>query len=445
MIAVLLVLGLSAPGLPAPIEAAVDQVSWTPAKVSRLIERMPKVELHLHLDGALTPELIQALAREQDHPTLRDKSLDEIRRLATIEEPRASLAAALEVFHVVLSVLRRPEAVERVAYDLARRARGQNILYFEARFAPALMTGPSLSAEEALRSALRGLRRGERDFGVQSAVIICLIRPFELVSRRDNEAMLDLAIRYREQGVVGLDVAGDEAALGLEAYRDLLLAGRRVGLRLTPHAGEVAGGRNLETALELGVDRLGHASQLREKPELRAEVARRGIVVEISPTSNLRTAAITSYEAHPAPGWLREGLRLAPSSDDPGIFGIDLVHEYRVLAERMGLTPRELVAVSLQALDGVFLPAGEKADLRRRFEAELLRLLGELAGGPVLESPAACPSSSASVSAPTRSSRRSARGAWKRSTRPRLRTPGVGTRRSAPDAAAVVSSSAVLG
>lgn len=379
--ALLLAAGLTAPALPAPVEAAIGRVSWTPARISQLVERMPKVELHLHLDGALPPELIQELAREQGHAGLRDRSLDEIRRLAMVEKPRASLAEALEVFEVVLSVLRRPEAVERAAYELVRRAREQNVLYFETRFAPALMVGPRLSAEEALRSALRGLRRGETDFGVPGAVIVSLIRPFELLSRRENEAMVDLAVRYRDQGVVGLDVAGDEAALALEAFRDMLLEARRAGLRLTAHAGEVPGSKDIETALELGVDRLGHATQLREQPELRREVARRGVTIEINATSNVRIGAIPGYSAHPAREWLREGLRLAPSTDDPGVFGIDLAHEYARLAESMGFTPRELVAVSLQALDAAFLPPDAKAELRRRFEAELLRLLAELGAG----------------------------------------------------------------
>ena len=182
--------------------------------------------------------------------------------------------------------------------------------------------------------------------------------------------MLKLAVEFAGRGVVGLDVAGDEDGEPLSSYEGWLRRGRAAGLGLTAHAGEAPGGRALETAIALGVDRLGHAVRLAERPDLADEVRRRGLVIEANPTSNVRTRSVPSYRDHPLGAWRRSGLRATVSTDDPGLFGIDLAHEYLVLHEHLGFSPPELLALSYEGISALFLPEERKKALSARFVEE---------------------------------------------------------------------------
>jgi len=365
-------------GLPSSLAAAVDRVRWTPERVDFLIREMPKAELHLHLDGSLSPETIARLVSDLEGSPLRGKTPAEIARLSVVSEARPSLAKVLEAFGVVLPVLRRPAAVSEAAYELARRVARSNVRYVEVRFAPALLSAPGFTAEDALRAALDGLERGGRDFGPSWGVIVCLLRP-GLMAKDENRAMMDLALAYRKHGVVGVDVAGDEAAAPLSVYEPLLREAKAAGLGLTVHAGEVPGSPDLATALALGVDRLGHTTRLPEHPDLLGEVVARRIPIEVNLTSNLRTSAVPDLRAHPAWEWRRLGIPLAIGTDDPGVFDIDLVGEYRLLQTHLGFVPRDLVAVTLQSVDAAFAPADDRGRMREAFERDLGGLLDRLA------------------------------------------------------------------
>lgn len=373
------------PGISPDLHARFARVEWTPARVEALARRMPKVETHLHLDGAVSPETLFRLARESRESagtSLGGLTLEEIRHRVVVDEPRESLAAVLAAFGDVLPLLQRPEAVELAAYELVRAAAGDGTRYVEVRFAPALHVAAGLDQEAVLRSALAGLERGDRDFGVASAVIVCLIRPPAYVSFAANRAMLDLALAHRGRGVVAIDLAGDEAAAPLSDYAGLFRRAKEGGLHLTAHAGETATSGDLATALALGIERLGHGVELARQPELLAEVIRRGVAIEVNLTSNLRTGEVPNPAAHPVKGWFRAGARVALSTDDPAIFGIDLPGEYLLLHRELGFTAEELAAVALQGVDSLFLPEGERRKMRADFESEIARLLDELANTP---------------------------------------------------------------
>ena len=363
------------PPLPAELRAAADAVRWTPERTSRLIRGMPKVETHLHLDGALSPATIKELAVRQDYAPLASKTVAEIAALSIVGGPMASLAEVLRKFGVVYPLLRTRDAVETCAHEAARAAARENVRYAEFRFAPALQSAAGFSPRQVLDAALAGLARGKDDFGVDSGVIVCLIRPFAFVDRGRNEEMLELAVAYKDRGVVGLDLAGDEAAQPLSDFADYFARAKTAGLRLTAHAGEAPGSSDLETALSLGVDRLGHATLLAGNPELLAEVRRRGLTIEVNLTSNVRTSAVKSAAAHPVKDWYAAGVPIALSTDDPGSFGIGLSHEYELLSRELGFGAVEILDASFQAVDALFLPETRKRALRASFEAETLALL----------------------------------------------------------------------
>lgn len=369
----------AAPDLPAGLRTRVERVEWTSARVEALVRRMPKAEGHVHLDGSLSPESVLRLARAQGYGPLENLTLEEIRRRTVIDRPRPSLAEVLGVFQTVYPLLRNADAMATVAFELVASAARQNTRYVEVRFAPALQAAPGFGQEAVLDAVSAGLERGRAEFGVGSAVVLCLIRPEALVSMAANRETLELALARRGRGVVAIDLAGDEAASPLSAYAGLFRRARRGGLGLTAHAGEVPGSGDLETALELGVDRLGHGTDLARRPELLAEVIRRKIPIEVNLTSNLRTGAVAALGEHPVRRWFDSGATLVLGTDDPGVFGNDLPGEYLLLHRELGFSPAELVAVALQGVDALFLPEAERRRMRREFERELERLLEELA------------------------------------------------------------------
>jgi adenosine deaminase len=342
---------------------------------------MPKAEVHLHLDGSLSPETIQELAAEQGYARFSHLSVKEIARMTVVDRPRPSLAEVLEAFQEVYPLLRTPKAVEKAAYWAVADAARDNVRYVEVRFAPVLQAREGFDPEQVLQSALRGLSRAKAETGVGSGVILCLLRPFSWVSLEKNREMLRLALKYRKRGVAGVDLAGDEAAQPLADYRGLFEAAKAGGLRMTAHAGESPGSRDIEAALDIGVDRLGHAVLLADTPGGLEKVLSRGVPIEVSLTSNLRTSIVPDLASHPVRAWYRAGVPIALSTDDPGVFGNSLSGEYLLLARGLGLKAEDVLAVSFESVDALFLPPKEKRRLRGRFEKETLDLLAGLAKG----------------------------------------------------------------
>ncbi|MBI5247834.1 MAG: adenosine deaminase [Elusimicrobia bacterium] len=339
------------------------------ARLEKFLLALPKVENHLHLDGALSPQTVQRLAQYVPDSPLKTLSLDEIRRKVVVEKPREALGEVLAAFDAFYPLLKSAAAVEIAAYEAGREAARQNVLYHELRFAPVLQETKEFTPRQALEAALRGADRGRRDFGVGFGVIICLLRPFSVVSREKNEEMAALAVDFAGKGVVGLDVA--DAGAGNEAlsnYTRWLGAGRAAGLGLTAHAGEAPRGRELEDALELGVNRIGHGVQLRARPDLVKAIRAAGIVIEANLTSNVRTGAVSSYKTHPVRDWFDGDVKVSLSTDDPGVFGVDLIHEYRALAQEHGFAPRELAQVARAGLESLFMKEDAKAALRKEFD-----------------------------------------------------------------------------
>lgn len=359
------------PFLPQTLRLLARRGRWTPERMARFVAAVPKVETHLHLDGALSPETVLRLAQSAPESPLRGLSVEEIRRKVVVDQPRATLSAVLDAFHAFYPLLRSAQAVELSAYELARDCARQNTLHAEVRFAPSLQATEDFPMSAVLDAALRGLERGRADYGVGSGVIICLLRPFAVVDREANEAMAALAVEYAGRGVVGLDVAdagpGDQS---LSEYGVWLRRGREAGLGLTAHAGESPRGGEIEDALEIGVERIGHGIILRERPDLVQELIRRGTVIEVNPTSNLRTGAVASYREHPVRAWKDAGLTVTLSTDDPGVFGIDLAHEYGALAREAGFTAEELLEMSWNGIWSLFLPEARRAGLAARFERD---------------------------------------------------------------------------
>jgi adenosine deaminase len=208
-------------------------------------------------------------------------------------------------------------------------------------------------------------------------VIVSLFRPMSLERNAD---MLDAAIAFADRGVVGIDLAGDEAAVPLARFAELYRRAEAAGLWRTVHAGEVEGSEDLALALELDVDRIGHAKYIDDHPALFEAVVERGVGLEVNLSSNHRTGAIASLAEHPAKRWFDAGAAISVSTDDPGIFGITLTGEYMLLIEALGFTVGDLIELQRRAITTTFLSEIDRGAIEARMLTELEVLLKKEAG-----------------------------------------------------------------
>ncbi len=328
-------------------------------------KRLPKIDLHLHLDGAIR---VPTIAELGDELGIKLPSYDPrvLAKFVQVDRDCRSLTDFLKRFEVFYPLLPFAKTQERIAYELCEDCARDNVIYFEARFAPSLCTGPKFNMEDAVVAALEGFRRGQRDFGVRCGTILCCYRS---VSLRENLETVQLAHKYRDRGVVGIDLAGDENHFPAAPHAEAFTLARKLEIPITIHAGE--GGRpgNIrEAVFTHGATRIGHGVSLQHDPELLKAVRDRGTVFEICLTSNLQTCTVPSAQAHPFRKFLDEKLRVTLNTDDPAISNITLSDEFELAVREYRLGPVELRSLLLNAADAVFADASTRRELAGRFD-----------------------------------------------------------------------------
>ncbi|MFC5451334.1 adenosine deaminase [Paenibacillus aestuarii] len=333
--------------------------------------KLPKVDLHLHLDGSVKPETILELALHQgiDLPVYdKDQLIPHMR----VNDECSSLTEYLSKFHFTTRFLQLAEALDRVAYEVAQQAAEHNCKYVEVRFAPQLHRDMGLTVEETIQHVIEGLNRGRRDFGVRAGVIVICMRHHAIET---NLEVVTAAAKFAGRGVVAVDLAGDEASYPPEIFRDVFAESKRLGLPITIHAGEAAGAANVyEAVANLGAVRIGHGVRLRENASILELVRNRRIPLEMCPISNIQTKAVPSWESYPIREYLERGLMVTINTDNPSVSGTNITKEYRVLADRFGFTAPELVKLIMNGVEAAFLEESDKLTLRREMENELSSL-----------------------------------------------------------------------
>ncbi|HEU4629439.1 MAG TPA: adenosine deaminase [Gemmatimonadaceae bacterium] len=340
-----------------------------------LLRRLPKAELHCHLDGSLRAETLLELGREYGAPMPADDA-DALRRFMRVDDAR-HLEDYLERFAITLSVMQRAEAIERIAYELAEDAARDGVWYLEVRFAPVLNTREGLSMADAVEAALRGLGRAEREHGVIGRVIVCAIRNME--PGLACEAA-EVAVGCRHAGVVGFDLAGGERGHPAARFADAFRYAREHDLACTCHAGEGFGAESVRQAVHVcGAHRIGHGTHLIEDPSLTQYVNDRRITVEVCLTSNVQTHAVASYEAHPLRRYFDLGLDVVLNTDNRMMSGVTLTDEYAAAAEHLGFGFDELAALAMNGFESAFLHWQERVALAAKARAAIDALRTERA------------------------------------------------------------------
>lgn len=312
--------------------------------------RLPKVELHRHLEGSIRFGTFTELARE----TGIDLPRAELLRRTTMRGERPGFLRFLSKFELYRGLYPSREWIERVAFEAAEDARREGIVHLELRFSPAHF-GRRLKARG--EDVAEWVARGSRRAGIPIRFIATFGRDFTL---RDNAPTMRAVTGTRVFS--GLDIAGNESKSALP----FLPFFRRSGLPVTIHAGEAEGPRRVREAIEkFGALRIGHGVRVLEDPGVVRLARRRNVVFEVCPTSEIQTGAARSWRAHPLRAMVAASLRVTLNTDDPRVSGVDLAGELR----RSGLGPADLRAAALNACDAAFLPPGPKGRLRRLIDS----------------------------------------------------------------------------
>jgi adenosine deaminase len=332
-----------------------------------LVGRLPKAELHVHLDGSLRPSTMIDLARAAKL-TLPASDPEALRRFMRVDDAR-SLEDYLRRFEITIQLLQTPEAIERVAYEMVEDAAGDNVRYIEVRYCPELSRRNGMTLEQVIEAELRGLGRGERDFGVVARVINCSLRHYP------PSLSLDIArssVGFRDRGVVAFDLAGGEAGRPPEVHKAAFDLAAEGLLAITVHAGEAAGPDSVAAAIhQCHANRIGHGTRLYENPVLQNYVRDRQILIEANITSNLQTRAVARASEHPVRAYYDAGVNVTLCTDGWLMGGITLSDEYWLAHTELGFTRAEIDRLILNGFTAAFLPWPERLALASRVRDEL--------------------------------------------------------------------------
>ncbi len=312
---------------------------------------LPKIDLHRHLDGSIRLGTILELGLENDLP-LPGRTLETLRPYVVVGEPQPGLMAFLAKFEWMVGVLVDAAACRRVAYENVEDARREGLDAVELRFSPVFMAQRhGLDPRAVVEAVIDGVTAGMRDFGVPAKLIGILSRTFGVDACAQE---LDALLAYRE-GLVAIDLAGDEGNFPPELFVEHFRKTREAGLAVTIHAGEAAGAPGIWTAIrELGATRIGHAVRATEDPALLDYFGEHRIGLECNLTSNVQTSTVPGYASHPLRAFLERGLLATINTDDPGISGIDLDYEYGVAAPAAGLSADQIAQARRNAMEIAF-------------------------------------------------------------------------------------------
>jgi len=334
-----------------------------------IVRRLPKVLLHDHFDGGLRPQTVIELARESGYRDLPTEDPELLGKWFHEGAVRGSLPLFLEGFNHTVSVMQSEQALERVAYEMLEDMREDGVVYVETRFAPVFHTKKGLHPESVVRSVLRGLERGKKDFGVGYGVILCAMRN---MSPSISSEVAELVIDFRDHGVLGFDLAGEEGGYPPKKHIDAFHFIQRMNGNITIHAGEAFGKESIWQAIQwCGAHRIGHATRLLDDITVRgAEVVNLGtlaqyvldkrIPLEICLTSNLHTGAVKSLDSHPFHTLFQSHFRVTLNTDDRLMSCVSLTDEYLTAAETFGLTLDDLEKLTINAMKSAFLPYDER-------------------------------------------------------------------------------------
>jgi len=335
----------------------------------QILKSLPKVLLHEHLDGVLRPKTVVELARGANYDQLPTEDPEELARWFYQGANQGSLPKYLEGFTHTIAVMQTEDALERVAYEQSEDLSQDGVIYFETRFAPIFHTRMGLTHQQVVSAVLKGLERGKKDFGILSGLIICAMRNMDV-----SLEMAELAVDFRERGVVGFDLAGEEGGYPPKKHVDAFHYIQRQNFNITIHAGEGFGKESIWQAIQYcGAHRIGHGTRLIDDiaivngravklGDLAQYVLDKRIPLEICLLSNVHTGAAKSLEEHPFKILHQEKFRVTLNTDNRLMSDTTMTKEFEAARDAFGLAIEDFEKLTINAMKSAFLPYNQRCD-----------------------------------------------------------------------------------
>lgn len=308
---------------------------------------IPKVELHVHLDGSIRTSTLAKLA---------NISLEQARNEAIAPDKCIDLNEYLSRFSLPISVMQTKENLTQIAFELASDMKEENVIYAEVRFAP-MQHISVLSAEEVIDSIIEGLKKVD----IKINLLLCMMRNSD---EEENKKVIDLAYAYKNNYVVGIDLAGAEALYKTSTFKKLFEYAKELGVNYTIHAGEADGAESILAAVNFGTARIGHGVRILEDEQLVKLVKDKKILLEVCPTSNVQTNICHTINEHPIKKLIDKELLVSINTDNRTVSNTDLTHEYQYLKEVFKFTKEDFIKFNINAIDHAFISEEEKNKLK---------------------------------------------------------------------------------
>jgi len=335
---------------------------------SEIIKKLPKAELHCHLDGSLRVKTIIELAQDQG-VHLPSKNEADLLKILSIGDSPGSLEDYIGKFEITLSVLQTPESLERVAFELAMDCHEDGVRYLELRYSPILHTKKGMQLSETVCSVKKGLAQAFDECGIITGIIICGIRH---ISPDHSMELANLSIQYKNKGVVGFDLAGAEENFPAKKHKEAFYLILNNNINTTIHAGEAFGPKSIHQALHVcGAHRIGHGTRVCEDIDLLKYINDHRIPLEICLTSNIHTKAVSSISEHPFKQYINEKVRVTLNTDNRLISNTSLSNEYKIAIDNFNLNKNEIRTIIINGFKSAFLPHNKRRELIRKVVDEL--------------------------------------------------------------------------
>ncbi len=323
-----------------------------------LLEKLPKTDLHVHLDGCLRVETLIDLAKKQK-VTLPTTDPEALAKIVMSGKNCKNLGEYLRGFDITLSVMQEPEALYRIAYELAEDAAKENVWYMEVRYSPILHTQKGLKLTTIVDAVIEGLQAAEKKFNIKTGVIICGMRN---INPQTSLILAELAVAYKNRGVVAFDLAGQEENNPAKKHKEAFYLIRNNNINTTIHAGEAYGAESIHQAIHYcGAHRIGHGTRLYENGDLLNYVNDHRIPLEVCLLSNVQTGAANSLERHPLRFYYDLGLRVTLNTDNRLISETTMSNELFLAAKHLDLSLDDIKSILVDGFKSAFLPTRAKS------------------------------------------------------------------------------------
>jgi adenosine deaminase len=336
--------------------------------IQSFIQKLPKTDLHCHLDGSLRAETVLEIAREEKL-LLADLSIQELKKILLCGEKVSTLPVFLKGFEINTQVMQTAKALERITFELLEDAAKENVHYLEIRLYTGFLLSKGLTDESAIEAINKGIKKAKEKFGIESGIILCAIRAF---SPEKSEELAKIAVSMKSENVIGFDLANKERGYPARDHKKAFDIAANGGLGITLHAGEDEAPWSIEDAIDYcHAQRIGHGRTLIDDERLIQKVIDKNIFIEACPSSNVQIGLTSEFSQHPLRELLEKGVKVTLNTDNRLLTGINVSDEYFRCHQFLGMTEKQLKQIAINGFEAAFLDESKKKTLIQKIQNEI--------------------------------------------------------------------------